>query len=115
MEKEKITSEAQSLYNYIDKCIDKIISARIQHNPQLEGKALYQMESLMVCTQQFLAWLMEHIDDSDNVKVARIEKELINPVIVDGVAQLLGPNYHIYGVDESGNKTFVKTVDKDIR
>lgn len=69
----------------------------------------------MVCTQQFLAWLMEHIDDSDNVKVARIEKELINPVIVDGVAQLLGPNYHIYGVDESGNKTFVKTVDKDIR
>lgn len=115
MEKEKITSEAQSLYNDIDKCIDKIISARTQHDSQLEGKALFQMEGLMVCTQQFLAWLMEQIDDSDNVKVARIEKELINPVIVDGVAQLLGPNYHIYSVNENGNKTFIKTVDKDIQ
>ena len=71
MEKEKITGEAQSLYNDIDKCIDKILSARTQHDPQLEGKALFQMEGLMVCTQQFLAWLMEHIEDSAN-----IEKEL---------------------------------------
>lgn len=74
MEKEKITSEAQSLYNDIDKCIDKILSARVQHDPQLEGKALFQMEGLMVCTQQFLAWLMEQIDDSGD-----IEKELNEP------------------------------------
>lgn len=74
MEKEKITNEAQSLYNDIDKCIDKIISARTQHDPQLEGKALFQMEGLMVCTQQFLAWLMEQIDDSGD-----IEKELDEP------------------------------------
>ena len=44
-----------------------------------------------------------------------IEKELTNPVYVDGIAQVLGPHYHIYSVDENGCKTLVKTVDKDIR
>ncbi len=44
-----------------------------------------------------------------------IEKELTNPVMVDGIAEVLGPHYHIYSVDEDGNKTFVKTVDKDIK
>ena len=71
MEKEKITSEAQSLYNDIDKCIDKIISARTQHDPQSEGKSLSQMEGLMVCTQQFLAWLMEQ----DRSKIPAISRK----------------------------------------
>ena len=71
MEKEKIASGAQSLYNDIDKCIDKIISARTQHDPQLEGKALFQMEGLMVCTQQFLAWLMEQ----DRSKIPAISRK----------------------------------------
>lgn len=44
-----------------------------------------------------------------------IEKELTNPVYVDGIAQVLGPHYHIYSVDENGNKTFVKTIDQDIK
>lgn len=46
---------------------------------------------------------------------ALIEKELTNPVYVDGIAQVLGPHYHIYIVDEEGNKTFVKTIDQDIK
>lgn len=44
-----------------------------------------------------------------------IEKELTNPVMVDGIAEVLGPYYHIYKVDEEGNKTLVKTVAKDIK
>ena len=44
-----------------------------------------------------------------------IKKELTNPEMVDGIAQVLGPHYHIYKVDEDGNETFVKTVDKDIK
>jgi len=43
-----------------------------------------------------------------------IEKELTNPEIIDGIAQVTGPYYHIYSVDADGNKTFVKTVSKDI-
>lgn len=44
-----------------------------------------------------------------------IEKELTDPVVVDGIAQVLGPHYHIFSVDDEGDKTFVKTVDGDIR
>ena len=114
MEKEKITSEAQSLYNDIDKCIDKILSARTQHDPQLEGKALFQMEGLMVCTQQFLAWLMEQIEDSDDAKIVRIEKGFINSPAIDGINQVLEPTT-VYTVLDR-NKTFMKTVVyKDIR
>lgn len=47
--------------------------------------------------------------------VARIEKELCNPVSVNGYCEVPGPLYHIYKVDENGNKTFVKTVEKDIK
>ena len=114
MEKEKITSEAQSLYNDIDKCIDKILSARTQHDPQSEGKALFQMEGLMVCTQQFLAWLMEQIEDSDDAKIVRIEKGFINSPAIDGINQVLEPTT-VYTVLDR-NKTFMKTVVyKDIR
>lgn len=44
-----------------------------------------------------------------------IEKELTNPVTIDGYAEVLGPYYHIYKVDDEGSKTLVKTVAKDIR
>ena len=114
MEKEKITSEAQSLYNDIDKCIDKILSARTQHDPQLEGRAHFQMEGLMVCTQQFLAWLMEQIDDSGDAKIVRIEKGFRNSPAIDGINQVLEPTT-VYTVLDR-NKTFMKTVVyKDIR
>ena len=47
--------------------------------------------------------------------IARIEKELCNPVSVNGYCEVPGPLYHIYKVDENGKKTFVKTVEKDIK
>ena len=47
--------------------------------------------------------------------IARIEKELCNPVSVNGYCEVPGPLYHIYKVDEDGKKTFVKTVEKDIK
>ena len=47
--------------------------------------------------------------------IARIEKELCNPVSVNGYCEVPGPLYHIYKVDKDGKKTFVKTVEKDIK
>ena len=44
-----------------------------------------------------------------------IKKELTNPVMVDGRAEVLGPHYHIHTVDDHGQETFVKTVDRDIK
>ena len=46
--------------------------------------------------------------------VVRIEKELCSPVSVNGYAEVPGPLYRIYKVDEDGNKEFVKTIEKDI-
>ena len=40
-----------------------------------------------------------------------IEKELCNPVTVDGHLEVPGPLYHIYLVDDDGTKTFVETVE----
>ena len=42
---------------------------------------------------------------------ALIEKELCNPVMVDGHLEVPGPLYHIYLVDDDGTKTFVETVE----
>lgn len=67
----------------------------------------------MVCTQQFLAWLMEQIDDSDNAKIVRIEKGFINSATIDGINQVLEPTT-VYTVLDR-NQTLVKTVYKDIR
>lgn len=47
--------------------------------------------------------------------IVRIEKELCDPVSVNGYCEVPGPLYHIYKVDEDGNKEFVKTIEKDIR
>lgn len=47
--------------------------------------------------------------------IARIEKELCNPVSVNGYAEVPGPLYHIYKVHDDGTKEFVKTVEKDIK
>lgn len=43
--------------------------------------------------------------------IARIEKELCNPVSVNGYCEVPGPLYHIYKVDEDGKKTLLKTVE----
>lgn len=68
----------------------------------------------MVCTQQFLAWLMEQIEDSDDAKIVRIEKGFINSPAIDGINQVLEPTT-VYTVLDR-NKTFMKTVVyKDIR
>ena len=47
--------------------------------------------------------------------IARIEKELCNPVSVNGYCEVPGPLYHIYKVHDDGTKEFVKTVEKDIK
>lgn len=67
----------------------------------------------MVCTQQFLAWLMEQIEDSDNANIVRIEKGFINSVMIDGINQALEPTT-VYTVLDR-NQTSVKTVYRDIR
>lgn len=44
-----------------------------------------------------------------------IEKELGHPVTVNGYAEVIGPFYHIYTIEEDGTRTFVETVNGDIK
>ena len=66
----------------------------------------------MVCTQQFLAWLIEQIDDSDNAKTVRIEKGFINSPTIGEINQVLEPTT-VYTVLDR-NKTPINTVYTDI-
>ena len=59
MTNEMIISESQSLYSDIDCCITELLKARIEHNSENEGKALFKMESLMVSTLQHLACIIK--------------------------------------------------------
>lgn len=47
--------------------------------------------------------------------IVRIKKELCNPVSVNGYAEVPGPLYHIYKVNDSGEEEFVESVIGDIK
>ena len=44
-----------------------------------------------------------------------IEKELGHPETINGYAEIVGPFYHLYAIDDEGSKTFIKTVVRDIK
>ena len=51
--------DAFELYDKIDRCIDKLVSSRINDDSNKEVKCLNEMESIMVETLQFLSCLTE--------------------------------------------------------
>ena len=57
----EIVRESETLYYEIDRCITKMLKARLNHNKDMENEALCQMEGLMVGTMQHLAWLCTEI------------------------------------------------------
>ena len=57
---EKAKQELRTLYDEIDGCITNIVHARIHHNEEAEGLAMFKMENLMVGTLQTISWLIEH-------------------------------------------------------
>ena len=61
MNKNKIIEECNNLYFDIDSCISDLIKARLSHNTEDEGKALFKMESLMVGTMQNLSWIVDQL------------------------------------------------------
>lgn len=72
---EKIRQEFKELYARIDECIDTLIKARLNKDTNGEGKSLFQMEGLMVGTQQLLCWtldtLLEEPDKSLEEEISR--------------------------------------------
>ena len=57
----ELIKSTKGLYNDIDSCIDELIKARVGHNQENEGKALFRMEGLMVATLQQLDCIIDSL------------------------------------------------------
>lgn len=57
----ELIKSTQSLYSDIDSCIDELLKARVEHNQENEGKALFRMEGLMVGTLQQLSCIIDSL------------------------------------------------------
>lgn len=60
---EKICRLNNDLYAEIDSCIGDIVSSRIHQEREVEARAMFKMESLMVCTLQHLCWVNQEIEE----------------------------------------------------
>ena len=56
---DKERESISNLYNDIDRCISKLIKSRLDKNKELESEVYFEMEGLMVSTQQELSYLLE--------------------------------------------------------
>ena len=74
MELVKLRQSTQELYNDIDSCITDLINARIAHDSEAEGKALFKMEGLMVGTMQQITCILDFLEDI----TFQQEKEVVN-------------------------------------
>lgn len=68
-----LIKSTQSLYSDIDSCIDELLKARIEHNQENEGKALFRMEGLMVGTLQQLSCIIDSLQQ--DLQKVDLEKE----------------------------------------
>lgn len=57
----ELIKSTKGLYNDIDSCIDELLKARVGHNQENEGKALFRMEGLMVATLQQLDCIIDSL------------------------------------------------------
>ncbi|MGN0929939.1 MAG: hypothetical protein ACI4N3_04840 [Alphaproteobacteria bacterium] len=59
----KIHSLNNDLYAQIDSCIDDIVLSRLHQERDVEARAMFEMESLMVCTLQHLGWINQELEE----------------------------------------------------
>lgn len=61
-EKQKVLDSIDNLYKDIDNCMTRLLKGRVNKNDDMEGRALFEMEGLMVSTQQELSCLRDYIE-----------------------------------------------------
>ena len=67
-------NELKKLYNDIDNCISDLVVARGRRDDNGIAAAHWQMETLMVNTQQTISYILENLE----VKEVDLEKEVAN-------------------------------------
>lgn len=74
--KQKLLNETRQLYKDIDSTISQLIKARLHHNYEGEGKAIFKMETMMVGTLQHLSYMIDHLKDVEFTKWIKVEDRL---------------------------------------
>lgn len=63
MEKHELLESVLDLYDHIDCCISDLVNSRLNHNEEMEKKAIAQMESIMVQCQQELDVVADYLEE----------------------------------------------------
>lgn len=58
---QEVIDSAETLASDIDHCIGELVDARISHDAEAEGKALFKMEKLVVDCEQELGFIAEYL------------------------------------------------------
>lgn len=66
--KAQLRTDVKSMYKKIDNCIHDIVKARIEHDEIAEGRAMFQMESLMCETLEFYGWMLDNCNFNEDEK-----------------------------------------------
>lgn len=61
MDKEKVLESTRQIICDLDATTTHIVQARLNHNEKAEGKALFEMEGMIVAAQQQLTCLYDYI------------------------------------------------------
>lgn len=58
---QEVIDSAETLASDINHCIGELVDARISHDAEAEGKALFKIEKLAVDCMQELGFIVEHL------------------------------------------------------
>lgn len=99
-----LIKSTQSLYSDIDSCIDEIIKARIEHNQENEGKALFRMEGLMVMTLQQLSCIIDFFQQEQESIAERFARIVRGNLI--GIDKEVQQKFEQLYFEVTGNKMY---------
>ena len=74
--KEKLLDETKQLYRDIDDTISQLVKARLHHDNEGEGKAIFRMETMMVGTLQHLSCVVDLLKDVEFTKWIKVNDRL---------------------------------------
>jgi hypothetical protein len=81
MNKEKVLESTRQLVCDLDATTTHIVQARLNHDEKAEGKALFEMEGMIVAAQQQLTFLYDYI--YKDIALTPDDIGLINKLLFD--------------------------------
>ena len=100
----ELIKSTKSLYNDIDSCIGELIKARLDHNQENEGKALFRMEGLMVATLQQLGCIIDSLQQEQESVAERFARIVRGNLI--GIDKEVQQKFEDLYFEITGNKMY---------